>query len=89
MTQPDKMTSNTDPVSTITKHIKIYSDNPIHDCIDRIIESSTMLDSVNTDEEYYLTLLRDAANVLFGQASSKLHELRGQRLGGVNEKKPN
>jgi hypothetical protein len=55
---------DTQPVSTVTKHIKIYSDNPIHDCIDRIIESSTMIDSVNTDKEYHLSLLREAAEDL-------------------------
>jgi hypothetical protein len=33
-----------EPVSTVTKHIKIYSDNPIHDCIDRIINACARLD---------------------------------------------
>lgn len=31
-------------VSTVTKHIKIYSDNPIHECIDRIIDVCSRLD---------------------------------------------
>jgi hypothetical protein len=51
MNKSDYMTPNTDPlsgttqpVSTVTKHIKIYSDNPIHDCIDRIINSCACLD---------------------------------------------
>jgi hypothetical protein len=30
--------------STVTKHIKLYSDNPIHDCIDRIIDCAARLD---------------------------------------------
>lgn len=33
-----------EPISTVTKHIKIYSDNPIHDCIDRIIDVCARLD---------------------------------------------
>lgn len=33
-----------EPVSTVTKHIKIYSDNPIHDCIDRIIDAVAYID---------------------------------------------
>jgi hypothetical protein len=64
MTQNSKTASNADPVSTVTKHITIYSDNPIHDCIDRIIEHSTMLDAANTDKEYHLSLLREAAEDL-------------------------
>lgn len=34
-------------ISTVTKHIKIYSDNPIHDCIDRIIDACACLDEGN------------------------------------------
>jgi hypothetical protein len=64
MSKTTKATRTTDPVSTTTKHIKIYSDNPIHDCIDRIIEHSTMLDAANTDKEYHLSLLREAAEDL-------------------------
>jgi hypothetical protein len=44
MTQPTNDTLTTQPVSTVTKHIKIYSDNPIHDCIDRIINSCACID---------------------------------------------
>jgi hypothetical protein len=47
MNQPNKMTPNPQPVSTVTKHIKIYSDNPIHDCIDRIITAVNYLDEAN------------------------------------------
>ncbi len=38
------MTPDSEPVSTVTKHIKIYSDNPIHDCIDRIINAAIFID---------------------------------------------
>jgi hypothetical protein len=34
----------TQTVSIVTKHIKIYSDNPIHDAIDRIIDACEGLD---------------------------------------------
>jgi hypothetical protein len=43
MSQPND-TATSKPVSTVTKHIKIYSDNPIHDCIDRIINSCGCFD---------------------------------------------
>jgi hypothetical protein len=43
MTQPND-TPTSAPVSIVTKHIKIYSDNPIHDCIDRIINSCACID---------------------------------------------
>jgi hypothetical protein len=43
MTQPND-TPTSAPVSTVTKHIKIYSDNPIHDCIDRIIDACVCID---------------------------------------------
>jgi hypothetical protein len=44
MTQKFDHINASEPVSTVTKHIKIYSDNPIHDCIDRIINSCVGLD---------------------------------------------
>jgi hypothetical protein len=64
MNQPDKMTPNPQPVSTITKHIKIYSDNPIHDAIDRIIDSCTGLDEANQHAFYYSLSLKAAAEEL-------------------------
>jgi hypothetical protein len=44
MTQTDPTTPHTQPVSAVTKHIKIYSDNPIHDAIDRVIDRVLDLD---------------------------------------------
>jgi hypothetical protein len=76
-------------VSTVTKHIKIYSDNPIHDCIDRIIESSVMLDSVNSDKEYCLALLHEAANDLFSEVCMRLYDLGGKQRKEDYAKKPN
>jgi hypothetical protein len=55
---------HTTPVHTATKSIKLYSDNPIHDCIDRMIESSTLFDSTNSDKEHCIALLREAAEDL-------------------------
>jgi hypothetical protein len=52
------------PVHTATKSIKLYSDNPIHDCIDRMIESSAMFDAMNSDREHCIALLREAAEDL-------------------------
>lgn len=58
------MTPNPQPVSTVTKHIKIYSDNPIHDCIDRIINSCVGLDEANEHAFYYSLALKAAAEEL-------------------------
>jgi hypothetical protein len=64
MNQPDKMTPNPQPVSTMTKHIKIYSDNPIHDCIDRIIHHAALLDEGGEDEYGNAVALTFAAKKL-------------------------
>jgi hypothetical protein len=64
MNQPEKMTPNPQPVSTVTKHIKIYSDNPIHDCIDRII---TAVNCIDEDDDWCLSAtieLCEAADIL-------------------------
>jgi hypothetical protein len=72
MNQPDKMTPNPQPVSTVTKHIKIYSDNPIHDCIDRIIDSSVCLDELDNDKFFNAMKLHVAAKELVDLALSRL-----------------
>jgi hypothetical protein len=64
MNQPDKMTPNSQPVSIVTKHIKIYSDNRIHDAIDRIIDSCAGLDEANEHAFYYSLSLKAAAEEL-------------------------
>jgi hypothetical protein len=64
MTQNSKTTTTTQPVSTVTKHITIYSDNPIHDCIDRIIDAVIIIDE---DDDWSLSAsqeLCDAADKL-------------------------
>jgi hypothetical protein len=64
MTQPNQPTPNPQPVSTVTKHIKIYSDNPIHDCIDRIIDACVALDEGGEDEYSNAVALAYAARDL-------------------------
>jgi hypothetical protein len=76
MTQqlPDHSTAQ--PVSTVTKHIKIYSDNPIHDCIDRIINSCICIDE---DDDY-----RGLASVELYEATLQLLMLATDRMVLIN-----
>ncbi len=67
MHSPDNHT----PVSIVTKHIKIYSDNPIHDCIDRIIDNSSALDEGKNNFFH-------AAQMM--EATEELHELLRNKL---------
>jgi hypothetical protein len=64
MNQPEKMTPNPQPVSTVTKHIKIYSDNPIHDCIDRMIGYCEYLDDPNANTHFAFKWMQEAASEL-------------------------
>jgi hypothetical protein len=64
MSQPDKMTPNPQPVSAITKHIKLYSDNPIHDCIDRIITACEEIDEGSQWAQSAAVELQDASSQL-------------------------
>lgn len=64
MNQPDKTMPNTAPISTKITHIKLYSDNPIHDAIDSIIESCTGLDEANDHSFFYALSLKAAAEEL-------------------------
>lgn len=62
------------PVSTVTKHIKIYSDNPIHDCIDRIIDTASLLDNNQISHVRALLRIQDMADEL----SNVCKYVRGQ-----------
>ncbi len=64
MTEITEMTPNPQPVSTVTKHIKIYSDNPIHDCIDRMIGYCEYLDDPNANTHFAFKWMMEAANEL-------------------------
>jgi len=68
MTEINEMIPDHQPVSTVTKHIKIYSDNPIHDCIDRIIDICDLVDENNEYLMIYLSELELAARELYIRA---------------------
>jgi hypothetical protein len=84
-----KTTPNTNSVSTIVKHIKIYSDNPMHEAIDRIINSCLCLDE--GDDYYGLASLelREAAEDLLVLACQNLTKLQRNREGHINEETSN
>ena len=88
MTEPNKINLCHKTISTVTKHIKIYSDNPFHDCIDRIIEASVMFDSIDTDEDYHLSLLQDAATDLFDTCIKERHKLTNNTAYKLDEQNP-
>jgi hypothetical protein len=88
MTQPND-TSTPAPVSIVTKHIKIYSDNPIHDCIDRIIDACVGLDMGDDDALFYAIELSEATDKLHELAFSRRVEENNLYRKGIYDKKPN
>jgi hypothetical protein len=76
----------TTPVHTATKSIKLYSDNPIHDCIDRIIEACTRIDTDSEDACLAATQMMVAAHSLFDLASDKRAEIDSNNRRKFNEK---
>jgi hypothetical protein len=89
MNQPNEMTPNPQPVSTVTKHIKIYSDNPIHDCIDRIIECSARLDENIGDSIVNHRELKNVARELNQIAHRNIYAEIQKRESQLDEKVPN
>jgi hypothetical protein len=89
MTQPTTDTPTSTPVSTVTKHIKIYSDNPIHDCIDRIINSCACFDEGIIDSGLAATQMMIAAHELFNLASIQRAEIQSKNQREFNESNPN
>jgi hypothetical protein len=85
MNQPNEMTPNPQPVSTVTKHIKIYSDNPIHDCIDRIIDACSSLDEGTSRESHHANLLYVATTELLELSSDRLDQAIYQESRKMNE----
>ncbi len=75
-------------VSTVTKHIKIYSDNPIHDCIDRIITAVNYLDEADDFYPWANNELCEAADNLtelaFNYRKQKADEFRRS----ISERRP-
>jgi hypothetical protein len=76
-------------ISTVTKHIKIYSDNPIHDAIDRIINSCACLDEGDDYMGLASLELREATEDLLVLACTNLIELQRKRERDFNEQKSN
>jgi hypothetical protein len=77
-----------EPVSTVTKHIKIYSDNPIHDCIDRIISYTEYLELDSVDKNYALDCVREAASELAELCLDKKLERMNKLIYKLCEKIP-
>jgi hypothetical protein len=74
MTKSTDNTATTESVSTVTKHITIYSDNPIHDCIDRIIDACSALDEGTDRQSHHADLLYVATTELLELASDRLDQ---------------
>jgi hypothetical protein len=89
MNQPQHSEPTPTPVSTVTKHIKIYSDNPIHDCIDRIINACIGMDAGGEDSHYYAVKLKNSAEELFLLSASKSSLQVRLHIAKINERNPN
>jgi len=89
MTQSDCPNPDDATVSIIPKSIKIYSDNPIHDAIDRIIDSCNQID----EEDDYFGLasldLKVAAEDLLILACHRMAKIKVQYPQEVDEQKAN
>jgi hypothetical protein len=89
MTQSDNINSAVQQISAVTKHIKIYSDNPMHDAIDRIINSCACLDEGDDYMGLASIELRAAAEDLLVLACQNLIKLQHKRERDFNEQKSN
>lgn len=76
-------------VSIIPKTIKIYSDNPIHDAIDRIINSCACLDEGDDYMGLASLEMREAAEDLLVLSTQNLYELQRKWKRDFNAKKAN
>jgi hypothetical protein len=76
-------------VSTVTKHIKIYSDNPIHDCIDRIIDACVALDQRDQCAFIYALELEKAADELLDLARDRRSQEKPNYRRNLYEQNPN
>jgi hypothetical protein len=64
MTQKYDHIKASGPIRPVTKSIKLYPDNPIHDCIDRIIEETILLDQDKSSKLFGLLRIQDLADEL-------------------------
>ena len=76
-------------VSIIPKTIKIYSDNPIHEAIDRIIDSCNRIDEGDDSTGIASVELREAAEDLIVLSTQNLYELQRKWKRDFNAKKAN
>lgn len=87
MMQPDYPNPEDATVSIIPKSIKIYSDNPIHHAIDRIIDSCNRID----EEDDYFGLasldLKIAAEDLLILACHRMAKIKVQYPPEIHEQK--
>jgi hypothetical protein len=89
MTQSDNINSAVQQISTVTKHIKLYSNNPIHEAIDRIINSAACLDEGDDYMGLASLELKEAADDLFKLACESLIQSQRKRERFFNESKTN
>lgn len=89
MTETNNDTPNPAPISIVTKHIKIYSDNPIHDAIDRIVDSCACIDEGDDYMGLASIELRAATEDLLVLACQNLIQLQRKRERSMNEQNPN
>ena len=89
MTQSNYPNPEDATVSIIPKTIKIYSDNPIHDAIDRIIDSCNQIDE--DDDSFGLASyeLGLAAMDLIISACDRMAKINVQSQHKINEQKLN
>jgi hypothetical protein len=64
MTENDKTTPTNASVTAVKKWIKLYSDNPIHEAIDRIIDCCEALELPDCDRLHNSIQLHQAAEAL-------------------------
>ncbi|WP_373547963.1 hypothetical protein [Chamaesiphon sp.] len=89
MTQSNYPNPQDATVSIIPKSIKIYSDNPIHDAIDRIIDSCNSIDEGQDSFGLVSVELKVAAEDLLILACHRMADIRYQYLYKINEQKAN
>ncbi len=76
-------------ISAVIKHIKVYSDNPIHDCIDRIITACTDIDENEDFHPYAVNQLCDAADKLLSLSWALRKHKTDEFRRSISAKKPN
>ena len=89
MTQSNHPNPKDAAVSIIPKTIKIYSDNPIHDAIDRIINSCACIDEGDDYCRLASYELKEAAEDLLILACNRLTKSQANTHHQYNEQKFN